>query len=411
MFARPTAPWLTPLCDAWRPRQRALLAQQVQLARIAAPTGNEAARGDAVLRRLARLPHLTVGRDHVGNVWATATPAVGHGRPLAAPVACFAHLDSVLAPSPDAPIRCDGVLAQGAGIGDNGRGLAALVALAHALGDPDVQARLTRPVHLVATVGEEGEGDLRGVRGWCDAHPAPLHAAIAIDGPGDEHIVHQAVGSLRLRIAMHGRGGHSWAHAGAPNPLHALSTFVAQATARDRGILASLARSARGRAALTVTRMHGGESLTGIPMHAHVDIDCRAVDATLLPRLEQALTHLAHAVAAAESPVNSLSALRVDVVRLGHRPAGGIDVAHPLVAAAQHATAAVGRTPRSAAASSDANVPLARGIPAIALGAGGRGGGAHTAAEWYDDSESHVGFERLLRLVASLATQPIARDA
>lgn len=397
------AAWLDPLCAAWRARQRWVLAQQLRLARIAAPTGHEHERAATLERWLTPLPHLRVRRDAAGNVCATTSEPGS-----VAPIVCLAHLDSVLAPSVDAPIRCDGTQAGGPGIGDNGRGLAVMVAVAQAIGAPIVQHLLTRPVHLVATVGEEGEGNLRGATAWFDAQQHAPHAVVVIDGPGDEHIVHHAVGSLRLRLSMHGAGGHSWAHAGAPNPIHALSALVATITSRERGLIASLPSSHAQRTALTVTRSGGGESLTGIPTSAWVDIDVRAHDAHVLARLEAQLTRLAHRVAQDESSADPLRALSTQIHRLGARPAGAIDVMHPLVQAAAAATRAVGREPKSAIASTDANVPLARSIPAIAIGAGGRGGGAHTPAEWYDDTNASVGLERVLRLVIGLATAKAA---
>lgn len=400
------ASWLDPLCAAWRPRQRWVLAQQLRLARIAAPTGDEHARAAALERRLAALTHLRVQRDVAGNVCAIAQPA--HAAPHIAPIVCFAHLDSVLAPTLDVPIRSDGTHAAGPGIGDNGRGLAVMVALGHVLGVPIVQHLLARPVHLVATVGEEGEGNLRGATAWFDAREAPPHAVVVIDGPGDEHIVHHAVGSVRLRLSMHGAGGHSWAHAGAPNPIHALSALVASATSRERGLIASLSGTHTQRSALTITRTGGGESLTGIPASAWIDVDLRSHDARTLMRLEEQLVRLAHQAASDESHADPQRPLTTQVQRLGARPAGAIDVMHPLVQAAGAATRAVGREPRSATASTDANVPLARGVPAVAIGAGGRGGGAHTLAEWYDDTNASVGLERVLRLVLSLATAKAA---
>lgn len=401
------AAWLDPLCGVWRTRQRWVLAQQLRLARIAAPTGDEHARGTALERRLTALPHLRVHRDGVGNVCAVVQPACPRQHHTA-PLVCFAHLDSVLAPSAAAPIRSDGVQVAGPGVGDNGRGLAAMMALGHALGDPIVQRLLTRPVHLVATVGEEGEGNLRGATAWFDARETPPHAVVVIDGPGDEHIVHHAVGSVRLRLSMHGAGGHSWAHAGAPNPIHALGALVSAATSRERGLVASLAATHVHRAALTVTRTGGGESLTGIPTSAWVDVDLRAHSALVLARLEEQLTRLAHRIAHEESLADPQRPLTTQVRRLGARPAGAIDAMHPLVQAAGAATRAVGRAPRSATASTDANVPLARGVPAVAIGAGGRGGGAHTLAEWYDDTDASIGLERVLRLVLGLATAQAA---
>lgn len=396
--------WLTELCAAWGRRQAWVLERQIACARIAAPTGNEGTRAAHVQQALAALPSLAATRDRSGNVCAVIRPdASTRVFAEAAPIVCLAHLDTVYADdvdTSDAVIHAtrDGSRVHCPGIGDNGRGLAALEVLAHVLHTPEARARLRRPVHLVATVGEEGEGNLLGSRTWFDDATAggilPC-AAIAIDGPGDESIVHHAIGSVRLRIAMHGAGGHPWVHAGAPNPIHALGTFI--------GLAQRLGDGAHRLRSVTVTRMSGGESLTGIPQAAWVDLDVRSPSAVTLERLTQELERAAHAVAHDASSHDLSRALSVQITPLGERPAGSLDAAAPLVQTAVAATQAVGRTPRSASASTDANIPLARNIPAVAIGAGGTGGGAHTRNEWYDDVHSSAGLERVLRLVLGVA--------
>lgn len=380
--------WVNDPCAHLASRQACTLDQQIAFASIAAPTGNESARARAVQRALQLAGLGDTGIDRAGNVHAVV------GAPGTAPLVCLAHLDTVYAasrPAAAVTVERDGPLVRAPGIGDNGRGLAALVALAHLLRIPSVAARLSRPVHLVATVAEEGDGNLRGARAWFDdAAVRGLHpwGAIAIDGPGDESIVHHAVGSHRLRVTLRGDGGHSWVHAAAANPIHALGEFIARA--------ARLGNARRRDAVVHITRMHGGESLTAIPQQAWVEIDLRGTSAARIEQVRRDLLRLAHDVTPAS--------LRADITSLGDRPSGALDETHPLVRAAVHATDAVGATPRSAAASTDANIPLSRGIPAIAIGAGGTGGGAHTSEEWYDDTQGPRGLERLARLVLSVAT-------
>lgn len=382
------AAWVNESCARMVSYQERTLEQQIALTGIAAPTGNESARARAVQSALchAGLPNATI--DRAGNVQAV----VGSGG--MSPLVCLAHLDTVYAGALPheyrVPVQRIGNLVRAPGIGDNGRGLAALVSLARVLHAPEVAARLTRPVHLVATVAEEGEGDLRGARAWFDDAEAdgmmPI-AAIAVDGPGDASIVHHAVGSHRLRVAVHGTGGHSWVHAEAANPIHVLGEFIAQA--------ARLGNARRREAVVHITRMHGGESLTAIPQHAWVDVDLRGTSAARIEHVRRDLLRLVQQVTPAS--------LRAEVTVLGDRPAGALDDAHPLVQAAVRATEAIGAAPTSAMASTDANIPLSRGIPAIAIGAGGTGGGAHTGDEWYDDTNGARGLERLVRLVLALA--------
>ena len=377
---------------AWRKRRAWVLDEQVALAEVPAPTGNESARGDQLQRRLSHVTGLAVSRDTVGNVCAVVSPAGVSDASSVPPIVCLAHLDTVYASTFSPPNRL-GRVVRGAGIGDNGRGLAALLALGHALQAPSIRARLQRPVHLVGTVGEEGEGNLRGARHWFDdaaERGITPSAAIAIDGPGDESIIHHAVGSRRLRITLNGPGGHSWVQHDAPNPLHTLGLIAGRVGA----IHDALQRRGAERTTIQVTRMHGGECLTAIPRSGWIDVDLRSSNESSLTRVQSELLAFVHAQA---------SGLDVALSMLGERPAGSLPTEHALVQLAAECTTRVGRTPRAAIASTDANVPLSRGIPALAIGAGGTGGGAHTAEEWYDDADAEVGLERVLRLVLALA--------
>lgn len=393
--------WLSPLLATWRGHRAWVLDRQIAITRIAAPTGNESARAQALQLAWERGGH-TVTRDAVGNVITRITPAPS-GPPDAtdvlAPVVCLAHLDTVFSADTPLAVRRDGPRLYCPGIGDNGRGLAAMLALAHVLHEPAVRTRLRRPVELVLTVGEEGAGNLRGARQWCDDAAAsgvlPL-AAVAVDGPGDTSIVHHAVGSTRLRITLSGAGGHSWADHATPNPVHAAGACIAR--------IAQLAASVRPSAVVTVTRMHGGELLTGVPMHAWIDVDIRSLHPERLQSVRTAIEGLAADEARHESQRDPALPLHCTITSLGERPAGQLEAQHPLVLAATAATHAVGRVARSASASTDANLPLSRGIPAIAIGAGGTGRAAHTADEWYDDTDGDVGLERVLRLIITLGT-------
>jgi len=377
------------LCARVRAQQAWTLQQQLTLAAIAAPTGNESTRAHMVQQLLHHCGGAPVIMHDSGNVECAVGPA--NTRPLV----CMAHLDSVYATPPqlDAPIviQRDGAFVHAAGIGDNGRGLAGLLTLAALLQAPDVLPLLTRRVHLVATVGEEGDGNLRGARAWFDsaanAGVSPV-AAIAIDGPGDTSIVYQAAGAHRMRVEVRGTGGHSWVHAAAHNPIHVLGDFIARAS--------RLGNAQRRDVVVHITRMGGGESLTAIPQHAWVDVDVRGTSAARIKHVRQQLVRLAR-----ESTPASLC---TTVTVLGDRPAGALAGDHPLVQLAQQATDAVGVAPQAAVASTDANIPLSRGIPAISLGAGGNGGGAHTDGEWYDDTHGARGLERLLRVVMALAS-------
>lgn len=308
-------------------------------------------------------------------------------------VAVVAHLDTVFpAGTPLTPQERDGRI-HAPGISDNVRGLAAVLALARVFAETDLE--LERTVAFVGSVGEEAAGDLRGMKHlFRDDGPLRRAAAvIAVDGTGLRRIVHRAVGSIRMRATVRGTGGHSWADYGIPNPLHALNAAMAR--------LASMPLPSRPRTTLTVARMQGGTSINAIPADAWAEIDIRSEDDAVLRRMDEAV----HTVMTEETRAARVGrhGLEVEFQRIGARPAGITAADHPLVRAALAATRAIGERPELIASSTDANVPLALGIPGIAIGAGGESGGVHTLEEWYSDEGGAEGLERLLLTVVGAA--------
>lgn len=374
-----------------RERDAEIVRRQVELAEIPAPTGDEWARGARVAELLAAAGLRDVRQDDAGNVLALRE---GSG-PSAAPVVVCAHLDTVFPRDTPLGVRRDGSRLIGPGIGDNSRGLAVMLALAEAIDGRALRTR--RPILFAATTGEEGTGDLRGAKTLFAGAAAGAHAALALDGAGDERVVHSALGSRRWRATYHGVGGHSWTAYGVANPVHA----AADAAAR----LAALPVPLTPRVTLSVTRIGGGLSVNAIPDEAWLEVDLRATSAELLERYAAEVTRLFHAAAAEENERRAASTppLRLEIACIGDRPCGELPVDHRLVQRAFAATRVVGRTPGSAIASTDANVPIGLGIPAVAIGAGGRGGEAHTLGEWYDNTEGPVGVARALTLLVATA--------
>lgn len=369
------------------------LAWQCEVTRIAAPTGAESTRGQWMAAQFASIGWSDVTIDTVGNVIARR-PAAPRASMRAPAVWCCAHLDTVFdIAAPE--VHQVGTKLTGPGIGDNGRGLAALLAIGHAM----EQVPLTTPhdIVLACTVGEEGLGDLRGMKQLLhDASPSPL-AVIAIDGAGDDRIVNVALGSTRWRITFRGPGGHSWADHGVANPLHAAASAAA--------MLHVVALPREPRTTLTVARMSGGESINSVPRSAWFEVDMRSLSASVLADLERTLRQV---VARAERTENARRlhespSLTSEIAQLGSRPCGALAHDASLVRIAQQATRECGGTPRLAIASTDASLPISMGIPAIAIGAGGRGGGTHTPDEWYDDTGGVAGLQRALRIVAGAA--------
>ena len=371
-------------------RDEAILDAQVTLARIPAPTGEEAERAHWVESRLHSFGLADVHIDDAGNV-------IGRrpGRRDIEPVVVCAHLDTVFPRGTKIDIRREGNRLSGPSINDNCRGLAVMLALAEELDGAHVKP--LRPIEFVATTGEEGAGNLRGAKHYFSRRGRTASAMVALDGAGDERIVHRALGSRRFRVSFMGCGGHSWAAYGVPNAVHA----AASATAR----LASIRMPAEPRTTLCVGRIGGGISVNTIPDYAWIEVDLRSVDLTMLDRYERELRGAVRDACNEENDRRAIGSrpLAYTIEMIGSRPCGETDAMHPLVIAAQEATRLVGREPDLATASTDANVPISQGIPAIAIGAGGRGGDAHSPNEWFDNSDGTRGIARALTIVVGAA--------
>jgi len=370
------------------------LADQAELAAIPAPPFGETPRAQRVLERFREIGLEDAAIDDVGNVLARLP---GSARGDAAPVILSAHLDTVFPEGTDLTVRRNGRKIHAPGIADDARGLAAILAIARVLVQAGV--RTGAPVVFVATVGEEGAGDLRGVK-HLFRQGSPWRSAagfVSLDGTGCRRIVHRAVGSRRLRVTFTGPGGHSWADWGCANPVHALGLAIAR--------LARIEIPSQPRSALTVARVGGGTGVNVIPDRAWCELDIRSEDGAALRRLG---AEAEEALRAAVAEVNGqrrrgTRALALDIEVIGDRPTGVTPPGSPLVRAARAATRFVGYAPELVASSTDANVPIALGIPAIAMGAGGESGGTHTLDEWYANDGGVEGLERALLTVLAVA--------
>jgi tripeptide aminopeptidase len=371
-------------------RDSATLRTQVTVSQIAAPTGDESERADWFAARLRSLGLSDAHIDRAGNVVATR-PGLEDSRPV---IVC-AHLDTVFARDVELRFHRDGERLTGPGIGDNGRGLAAMLAIAEEIDGGAVRTR--RPIVFAATTGEEGAGDLRGAKHLFSQLAQEPSAAIALDGAGDERIVHRALGSRRYHISYRGAGGHSWAAFGIPNAVHAAAAAAA--------MLASLPLPKTPRTTLSVSRIGGGTSINSIPEEGWLEVDLRSTSAAILDRFDREIRVIVRAAAQQENARRATATppLSHDVMVIGDRPSGELSADHPLVLSAIEATQLIDREPELATASTDANVPIALGIPAIAIGAGGRGGDAHTPGEWYDNIDGPLGIARAMTILATAA--------
>ena len=378
----------------------------LQLCRIPAPTFLEQQRAEWLAAQF-RAIGWHVGIDRAGNVLASL-----EAEPQGPLIALTAHLDTVLAPrlKDDISIDPDGDL-RGPGVSDNGAGLSALLAVAKALkstsDSPDVwSSDIWNRLLLVANVGEEGEGDLRGIRHLCRQPELirRIRAFLVLDGAATDHITTQALGSRRFEITFSGAGGHSWSDFGMGNPVHALSRaitlFVDQRPIDPRSTP---------KVSVNVGIIEGGASINAIPAGARAKIDIRSESDE---KIDQLVMALHSAVARAEDLENSRAIgakVTAKIREIGSRPAARLASAAPIVARIRSVDAHLGIRSRLDCASTDANIPLSLGIPAVCIGAGGQGGGAHTSSEWYRSAGRDLGLKRIL-LTAALLLQDSATE-
>lgn len=368
------------------------LGEQCELTEIPAPPFGEDDRAGRMAELMRAAGLAGVERDREGNVRARL-PGPGDGPPFIV----AAHLDTVFPPGTDVRVRRRSGRLVGPGISDDGRGLAVLLALARAFVATELEA--PGPLLFVATVGEEGPGDLRGVRHlFREGGPGrEARGFLSLDGAGMTRIVTGGLGSRRYRVRVTGSGGHSWVDFGTPNPVHALGGLVAD--------VAELTLPEVPATSLTVARWSGGTSINTIPREAWVELEVRSEDDAVLDELDAEVRRLAavrvsranHAAGAGTDP------LELTVEGIGRRPAGSTAPRSGLVRAAAAATRALGGEPELTVSSTDANLPMTLGIPAVTMGAGGEAGQAHTPDEWY---RNRRGPEGVIRALLTILLEP-----
>ena len=368
----------------------ATIATQIELSEIPAPPFHEAARGVRMAQLMRDAGISAVETDEVGNVHGVWPGSEGDLAPDDGPLVVAAHLDTVFPAGTDVTVTRDGSKLRGPGISDDARGLATLLATARSLGAAGLRSR--RQLLFVATVGEEGVGDLRGVKHLFSDEGACRQASgfISLDGAGLKRIVVGGLGSRRFRITIHGPGGHSWVDWGTPNPIHALAAVGQR--------LATLPLPADPVTTLTIARCGGGKSINAIPQEAWLEIDTRSEEDDRLDWLEAEIEGVID-----ESRSIAADALRLEVETIGRRPGGSTDPESGLVTAALAATRHVGGQAALATSSTDANIPMSLGIPAVTLGCGGEAGKAHTTDEWYENDGGPEGVLRALYTILLVA--------
>jgi acetylornithine deacetylase/succinyl-diaminopimelate desuccinylase-like protein len=377
---------------------------QISVVGIPAPPFGEAERGRWLADRFVEAGLCQVETDEIGNVLGFLYPPAYDPESTGPIVVISAHLDTVFPAdttlNPTLTEKDGLEILEAPGACDNGAGIAGLLAIANAL--VHAKAELAAPLLFVGNVGEEGEGDLRGIRHLYDRDEIAgrIAAHIVLDGAGADSAVTQALGSRRFQVAITGPGGHSFTDAGIPNPIAALSTALAT--------LVQTPIPEEPRTTLNLGTIQGGTSVNSIPESASATIDFRSISTDELVRLEVALHRsVEDAVESANFRSKSLngtarSRLAFNISKIGDRPAAQLRDNSPLFETLRAVDRFLDLKTAVRLGSTDANIPLSLDIPAVSLGAGGDGGGAHTQAEWYSPRDREAGLKRIVLLTLAM---------
>jgi len=385
--------------DAIRADDEHTLKDQVELTEIPSPPFKEAVRAAEFARRLKAAGLAEVHVDNEGNVIAVRK-GTARGGPV---LVVSAHLDTVFPEGTDVKVKVKDNRYAAPGIYDDGRGLASLLSIVRALNQANVHT--VGDVMFVGTVGEEGLGDLRGVKALFREH-RNVDGFISFDGIDISRVVYLATGSRRLRITYTGPGGHSFSAFGLPSATHALGRAIAK--------IADVHTPDTPKTTFTVGTLKGGTSVNAIAAEAELGLDMRSNSAEELKKLEDRILQIAREAAAEENARwNQKDVIKVEVKLLGDRPAGSAPIDSPIVQAARRGVQSVGGEVKAIIASStDSNLPISLGIPAVTLGSGGIGGGAHGPGEWYAPVNAWLGPQSEMLTILGLvgvdgATQPL----
>jgi tripeptide aminopeptidase len=373
---------------------------QIEFLGIPAPPFGEAERAAWFCERFREMGLADARVDAAGNAVAELRAGgAGDNGPV---VMLSAHLDTVFPAGTDCAPREEEAKILGPGACDNGAGLTALLGLAAALKHAEIVPVCT--ILFAANVGEEGEGDLRGMRHLFAEAPyaGRVRAAIALEGGGDAMVVDRALGSRRLRVTIGGPGGHSWADAGRANPIMTLAAALVE--------LGRLRLPTRPRTTLNCGVVRGGTSVNSIPELATADLDLRSVSGIELDRVELGVLETLTRIVDAENQRRGEAALKLHVERIGNRAAGALAASSGLAMSLKAVDRHLGIATEARIGSTDANLPLSLGVPALAIGAGGMGWGIHTLQEGYDPTGRDLALRRVLLLLLDMCAMTAESD-
>jgi tripeptide aminopeptidase len=366
------------------------LAEQKRITEIPAPPYKEKVRAEYFLKRFQELGFKDASIDSEGNVIGLRK-GTGGGRPK---LVVSAHLDTVFPDGTDVTVKeKDGVILA-PGIGDDSRGLAALLSIIKAINANEIAT--VGDLMFVGTVGEEELGNLRGVKALFRDH-ADIDGFISIDGLGITRVVNQATGSHRYEMTFSGPGGHSFAAFGLPSAVHAMGRAIAA--------ISDLQVPSDPKTTFTVGTVRGGTSVNAIAKEARMAVDIRSNSTDALLQLEGKILEIVQQAVAQENKRWGSDKIAVDVKPIGDRPAGMTPPASAIIEAARRAVATVapGKAIELEASSTDSNIAISLGIPAVTIGAGGEGGGQHSLSEWYKPTDAHLGPQNALLTILTLA--------
>jgi tripeptide aminopeptidase len=367
----------------------------ITLTEIPAPPFKEEARARHYLELLREAGADSVFIDGIGN-------AVGirRGTGTGEPLVLSGHLDTVFPEGTDVTVRIRGDTLFAPGVGDDTRGLVVVLTVLRALEAADI--RTNSDLWFVGTVGEEGLGDLRGVKHLFREGATPIGSFISVDGGGSGRVVHEALGSRRYRVTFAGPGGHSWGAFGLANPAHAMGRAI---SLFDENAAAFVSTGPR--TSYNVGVVGGGTSVNSIPFEAWMEVDMRSIDAARLTRLDSLFRSVVATATAEQNERRSRGvAVTADLALVGDRPSGSIDPSTPLVQRAMATIRHFGATPQLTISSTDSNVPISLGVPAVTLSGGGVGGNAHSLDEWWMNVDGHLAIQSTLLLVLAEAGLP-----
>jgi acetylornithine deacetylase/succinyl-diaminopimelate desuccinylase-like protein len=363
-------------------------AEQKRITEIPAPPYKEKVRAEYYLKRFQELGFKDAAIDTEGNVIALRKGS--GGRPK---LVVSAHLDTVFPEGTDVTVKeKDGVILA-PGIGDDSRGLAALLSLIKSINANDIAT--VGDVLFVGTVGEEELGNLRGVKALFRDH-ADIDGFISIDGLGITRVVNQATGSHRYEMIFKGPGGHSFQEFGLPSAIHAMGRAIAK--------ISELQTPSDPKTTFTVGTVSGGTSVNAIASEARMAVDMRSNSTEELLKLEARLLDLVKQAVTEENARWNSDKMTVEIKLIGDRPAGIVALDSPIVEATQRAVSVITRAPRVtfAGSSTDSNLAMSQGIPAVTIGGGGEGGNWHSRNEWYRPVDAYYGPQNALLTILML---------